>query len=62
MLKFIEKIFADGRALEDEMHSMSAVTLIMATLEHLGDDMAGIIPVVTAFYVHEMRAEGGAEA
>jgi hypothetical protein len=35
MLQFVAKIFNDGRELGDEMHSMSAVTLIMAILEHL---------------------------
>ena len=37
MLQFITKIFEDGSVIGDEMHSMSAVTLIMAILEHLGD-------------------------
>jgi len=37
ILEFIEKIFADGTELDDEIHSMCAVTLIMAILEHLGD-------------------------
>jgi hypothetical protein len=39
MLQFIAKIFKDGSEIGDEMHSMSAVTLIMAILEHLGDGM-----------------------
>ena len=37
LLSFIEKIFRDGKELEDEIHSMTAVSLIMACLEHLGE-------------------------
>jgi hypothetical protein len=39
IFKFISKIFQDGRELEDEIHSMCAVTLIMALLEHLGEGL-----------------------
>ena len=35
MFTFITKIFDDGNALGDEIHSMCAVTLIMALLEHI---------------------------
>jgi len=35
MFAFIEKIFKDGKDLEDEIHSMCAVTLLMALLEHI---------------------------
>lgn len=37
MFMYIQKIFSDGRELEDEIYSMNAVALIMALLEHLGD-------------------------
>jgi hypothetical protein len=35
MFAFVSKIFQDGSALNDEIHSMCAVTLIMALLEHI---------------------------
>lgn len=36
MLELIAKVFKEGKELEDETHSMIAVNLIMALLEHLG--------------------------
>jgi hypothetical protein len=35
----IQKIFSDGRDLNDELTSMIAITLIMAVLENLGDGL-----------------------
>lgn len=39
MFTLITKIFKDGNDLEDELHKMVAVDLIMALLEHLGDGL-----------------------
>ena len=39
MFTLITKIFKDGNDLEDEIHKMVAVDLIMALLEHLGDGL-----------------------
>lgn len=35
MFTFIQKVLKDGSDLEDEIHSMCAITLIMALLEHI---------------------------
>jgi len=51
MLGFIAKIFKDGEALGDEIHSMAAITLIMALLEHLGQGMSQVIHQINAFYI-----------
>ena len=40
MFTFIAKIFHDGHVIVDELHSMCAVTLLMALLEHLGEGIS----------------------
>ena len=54
IFKFITKIFSDGRELEDEIHSMCAVTLIMALLEHLGEGLESQIHTINQFYLSEL--------
>jgi hypothetical protein len=54
IFKFIQKIFADGRELGDEIHSMCAVTLIMALLEHLGSGIENHIHTINQFYLSEL--------
>ena len=56
MFRFIAKIFSDGRELDDEIHSMCAVTLIMAILEHLGDGLQQQLHTINQFYLEEMAA------
>lgn len=46
MFKFVTKIFEDGRELSDEIHSMCAVSLIMAILEHLGEGIEAHIHTI----------------
>ena len=55
LFAFINKIFNDGRELEDEIHSMSAITLIMASQEHLGDGMSQYIHQFNMFYTKELK-------
>jgi len=54
MFALITKIFEEGRALEDELHSMVAVNLIMALLEHLGEGMSEHIHTINNFYLTEL--------
>jgi|APSaa5957512535_1039671.scaffolds.fasta_scaffold26875_4 hypothetical protein len=56
ILKFITKIFSDGRELGDEIHSMCAVTLIMAILEHLGDGIENHIHTINQYYLEEIQS------
>ena len=55
MLQFITKIFKDGKELEDELHSMCAVDMIMAMLEHLGDGIQEHIHTINQFYLTELN-------
>jgi hypothetical protein len=55
MFAFIQKIFQDGQLLADEIHSMCAVTLIMAILEHLGDGIQDHLHQINHFYISEMQ-------
>jgi len=52
---FITKIFKDGREMEDEIHSMCAVTLIMAILEHLGEGISEHMHTINQFYLQELQ-------
>jgi len=54
IFKFVTKIFSDGRELGDEIHSMCAVTLIMAILEHLGEGIESHIHTINQFYLQEL--------
>jgi len=54
MFTFISKIFNDGQELQDEIHSMCAVTLIMSILEHLGEGISGQINTINHFYLQEL--------
>jgi len=53
MFAFITKIFEDGTALGDEIHSMCAVTLIMALLEHI-EGMEEHIHTINGLYLKEI--------
>lgn len=54
MFEFIQKVLKDGKALEDEIHSMCAVTLIMALLEHVpGLDQH--IHTINQIYLNEIN-------
>lgn len=53
MFHFITKIFEDGSALNDEIHSMCAVTLIMALLEHI-EGISGHIHTINQLYLKEI--------
>ena len=55
MFAFIQKIFQDGHQLADEIHSMCAVTLIMAILEHLGGGIQDSLHQINHFYISEMK-------
>jgi len=55
IFKFIQKIFADGNDLQDEIHSMCAVTLIMAILEHLGSGVEDQLHTINQFYLSELQ-------
>jgi hypothetical protein len=58
MFQFIAKIFTDGKALEDELHSMCAVTLIISIIENLGEGVSSQINTINQFYLEELgRAE-----
>ena len=46
MLQLIAKAFQEGNDLQDETHSMVAVNLIMALLEHLGQGINEHIHVI----------------
>lgn len=61
MLALIAKIFEEGKELEDEMHSMVAVNLIMALLEHLGEGLEMQIPVINNFYLSELDRASSAD-
>jgi len=54
MFTLISKIFEEGKELEDEFHSMVAVNLIMALLEHLGDGLSDQIHTINNFYLSEL--------
>jgi hypothetical protein len=56
MFSLIAKIFQEGKEMEDEMHSMVAVNLIMALLEHLGEGLSEQIHVINGFYLSELSA------
>jgi len=53
-LAYVSKIFSDGKELNDEIHSMCAVPLIMALLEHLGDGLQEHLGTITGLYLDEM--------
>jgi len=55
LFAFIQKIFTDGKEIGDEIHSMCAVTLIMAILEHLGDGIQTHIHTINSFYLQELN-------
>jgi hypothetical protein len=42
-LNFIEKVFEFGKCLDDEICSMIGVTLIMALVENLGENLVPYI-------------------
>jgi hypothetical protein len=54
MFTFITKIFQDGNDLCDEIHSMCAVTLIMALLEHI-EGMDEHIHTINQLYLKEIN-------
>jgi len=54
MFAFITKIFADGGEMCDEIHSMCAVTLIMALLEHI-EGMDEHIHTINQLYLKEIN-------
>tara|TARA_B110000285_G_C15131399_1_gene623847 strand:- start:861 stop:1097 length:237 start_codon:yes stop_codon:yes gene_type:complete len=54
MFAFITKIFADGGEMNDEIHSMCAVTLIMALLEHI-EGMDEHIHTINQLYLKEIN-------
>ena len=57
MFNFINKIFHDGtNVLADEVHSMCAVTLLMAMLEHLGEGISDSIHQINHFYITELKS------
>jgi hypothetical protein len=45
-LAMIQKIFQNGRELEDEILSMTAVTLIIAIVENLGEGLQPYIHTI----------------
>jgi hypothetical protein len=53
-LEFIQHVFTIGKTLEDEITSMSGVTLIIALLEHVGEGMRPNIHTVNQMYLHEL--------
>lgn len=55
-LNFISKIFKDGREMADEIHSMCAVSLILALQEHLGDGLQVHLHTINQFYLDEMSS------
>jgi len=50
----VAKVFEEGKEDGDESHSMIAVNLIMALLEHLGEGMSEHINVINKFYYDEL--------
>jgi len=55
LFKFIQKIFKDGAELEDEIHSMNAVALIIGVLEHLGEGQSQYLHTINEYYVSEIQ-------
>jgi len=55
MLQLIGKIFEDGTKLENEMHSMVAVDLLMALLEHQEGLQSQIDPI-NELYLNQLSA------
>jgi hypothetical protein len=56
VLEMIQKIFNQGRDMEDELTSMCAVTLIMALLENMGTTIEEHLHVINSMYIHELTS------
>ena len=61
-LRFIAKVFEDGRALNRELISMCGVSLVIALLEHLGmgsPEVVQHIPTINQYYLQGMTEAQG---
>lgn len=54
-LEMIQKIFNQGKELEDELTSMCAVTLIMALLENMGEAIQEHLHTINQMYITEAQ-------